>query len=86
MLAAANPDAAISYLLSAVQQPALQQQMHDDLQQAVQQICTEQQTDHVRAKLEVIIKQSCPRFHADTVGIRLLCTYAGPGTWYIENK
>jgi hypothetical protein len=28
----------------------------------------------------------CPKFHVDYVGIRLLCTYLGPGTEYLENN
>jgi hypothetical protein len=29
---------------------------------------------------------SCPKWHADTVRLRLLCTYAGPGTWFVANR
>lgn len=41
---------------------------------------------HVRAKLEVVETQSCPRWHADHVGVRLLVTYVGPGTCFIANE
>jgi hypothetical protein len=81
-----KPEAATDYLLSAVQQPVLQQQLHADLVQAVQLISTTLQLDHVHAKLQVIQQQSCPNWHADTVGMRMLATYAGPGTWYIANR
>jgi hypothetical protein len=81
-----DPDAAIAYLLDSVQHPQLQQQLHADLLQAAQSICSLRRVDHVRAKLECVAKQSCPQWHADTVGVRMLCTYAGPGTWYIENR
>ena len=30
-------------------------------------------------RLETISKAMCPRLHLDRVGIRLLCTYRGPG-------
>lgn len=36
-------------------------------------------------RLEVIDKAMCPRFHVDRVGIRLLCTYRGPGTEWIAD-
>jgi hypothetical protein len=36
----------------------------------------------LRAKLEIVTTQSCPRFHADSVGCRALVTYAGGGTLY----
>ena len=31
-------------------------------------------------RLEVLDRAMCPRFHVDAVGLRLLCTYRGPGT------
>jgi hypothetical protein len=33
---------------------------------------------------EVTSSAMCPRFHTDRVGIRLLCTYRGPGTEWID--
>eukprot|EP00879_Flechtneria_rotunda_P020279 GHRR01021327.1.p1 GENE.GHRR01021327.1~~GHRR01021327.1.p1 ORF type:complete len:246 (+),score=64.10 GHRR01021327.1:180-917(+) len=81
-----RPEAAIEYLLSSVQQPQLQQTLQADLTAILQQLSTATQVDHLRAKLEIIPKQSCPKFHADTVGIRCLCSYVGAGTWYIENR
>jgi hypothetical protein len=37
----------------------------------------------VRLRLEHVIDDSCRKFHVDAVGLRLLCTYAGPGTEWI---
>lgn len=39
----------------------------------------------VRLRLEWVTQQQCPRFHADRVPMRLLCTYRGPGTEWIAN-
>lgn len=36
-------------------------------------------------RLEILGKAMCPRFHVDRVGIRLLCTYRGPGTEWVED-
>ena len=36
-------------------------------------------------RLEVIGKAMCPRLHVDRVGIRVLCTYRGPGTEWIAD-
>jgi hypothetical protein len=36
-------------------------------------------------RLEVVQKAMCPRLHIDRVGIRLLCTYRGPGTEWVED-
>ena len=35
--------------------------------------------DAVGLRLEVIECAMCPRFHVDHVGIRMLCTFCGPG-------
>jgi len=40
----------------------------------------------LHARLEALTDDGCPLFHADHVGLRLLCTYAGPGTeWAPEH-
>lgn len=36
-------------------------------------------------RLEVVGKAMCPRLHVDRVGIRLLCTYRGPGSEWVED-
>ena len=38
----------------------------------------------VGLRLEVLGRAMCPRFHVDQTGIRLLCTYQGPGTEWLE--
>ncbi|MBT0962192.1 DUF1826 domain-containing protein [Denitromonas iodatirespirans] len=35
-------------------------------------------------RLEQIRRPMCPRLHVDRVGIRMLCTYRGPGTEWVE--
>ena len=37
-------------------------------------------------RLEVLNCAMCPRFHVDHTGIRLLCTYRGPGTEWLEDR
>lgn len=39
----------------------------------------------VRIRLEAIDGPACRLFHADRVGLRLLCTYAGPGTEWVPD-
>lgn len=41
------------------------------------------ESDRLRLRLECGPTPPCPRFHADAVGLRLLCTYAGPGTQWL---
>ena len=39
----------------------------------------------LRVRLEPVPGDGCKYFHADSVGIRLLCTYRGPGTWWLPD-
>ena len=39
----------------------------------------------IDASLSVITSTSCPRFHADHVELRCLCTYSGEGTYFVPN-
>lgn len=40
---------------------------------------------HPRVRLERVEDDGCALFHADTLRLRMLCTYAGPGTQWLEN-
>ena len=41
-------------------------------------------TKHPRVRLERVEDDGCALFHADTLEMRLLCTYAGPGTEWLD--
>ncbi len=43
-------------------------------------------TLHPRVRLERVDDDGCALFHADSLNLRLLCTYAGPGTEWLENS
>lgn len=40
----------------------------------------------VGVRLSISHQQSCPRFHVDKVGLRLICTWQGPGTEWLEHE
>lgn len=40
----------------------------------------------VGLRLARIDRAMCPRWHVDRVGIRLLCTYQGPGTQWLDDQ
>ena len=40
----------------------------------------------LKLRLEPVRAAGCPRFHPDAVRYRLLCTYRGPGTEWIDPK
>lgn len=37
-------------------------------------------------RLVILDRTMCPRFHVDAVGVRLLCTYRGPGTEWARRE
>lgn len=37
-------------------------------------------------RLVGLSRAMCPRFHTDRVGLRLLCTYRGPGTQWLDDQ
>jgi hypothetical protein len=39
--------------------------------------------DRLRIRLEALEGDGCPRWHADKVGLRLLCTWHGAGTEWL---
>lgn len=39
---------------------------------------------HIGVRLEVTSHAMCPKFHIDRTGIRLLCTYLGAGTQWLQ--
>lgn len=42
--------------------------------------------DEIALRLEVLGGAMCPRFHVDRTGMRLVCTYRGPGTEWIDDR
>jgi len=38
----------------------------------------------VRIRLQLVKDDACRKFHVDAVGLRMLCTYAGPGTEWVD--
>lgn len=41
---------------------------------------------HLHVQLAVLAHDGCRKFHTDNVTVRLLCTYAGPGTQWVRNE
>lgn len=42
-------------------------------------------SDTVGVRMAVTSEQTCPRFHADQVALRLICTWQGPATQWLEH-
>lgn len=43
-------------------------------------------SQNLKIQLSVVNKVQCPKFHVDFVKLRLLCTYTGHGSHYLENE
>ncbi len=50
-----------------------------DVEQLIDMLATLLDPPALGVRLEVLDRAMCPRFHVDRVGVRLLCTYRGPG-------
>ena len=57
--------------------------LYRDFRQLARRFAALTASSVVRMRLEHVIDDSCREFHVDAVGLRLLCTYAGPGTEWI---
>lgn len=58
----------------------------EDLAYLAEAYCDLMGCPAVGLRLEVIDRAMCPRFHVDHTGIRLLCTYRGTGTEWLEDE
>ncbi|GLI65406.1 hypothetical protein VaNZ11_008963 [Volvox africanus] len=80
------PRAAVSDLTRDLTVPEVREWLQDDIAELVDVFGAQLGYSEVSVKLEVLGNTPCPRFHADHVGVRLLVTYYGPGTVYVENR
>ena len=64
--------------------PAASRRLLGDVLLLARLFATVTGTETVRLRLEHVTSNACREFHVDGVGLRLLCTYAGPGTEWLE--
>jgi len=58
----------------------------DDLSLLREVVCELQGSAAVGLRLARIGRVMCPGWHVDRVGIRLVCTYQGPGTQWLDDQ
>ncbi len=76
------PDDAVGRMAAALPQPAPIDLLLDVLHLA--RIFTHiTRADRLRLRLEALDGPGCHRWHADAIGLRLLCTYRGPATEWL---
>ena len=55
-----------------------------DLTRLIDLFATLTDAKSVGIRLEATDRQTCPKWHTDSVGLRLMTTYAGPGTEWLD--
>lgn len=55
-----------------------------DIARLVELFATLAGSSDVGIRLEASTRQTCPKWHTDRVGLRLMTTYCGPGTEWLE--
>lgn len=79
-------DLDLSELLQSVSNPLAKRFLAEDITSILADFSTALGTRHLHGNLAVIAHDKCRKFHTDYVTVRLLCTYAGPGTEWIRNE
>ena len=57
----------------------------EDMEQLIYQFATICDAEYVRVHLKTVVNDACRKFHIDGYNLRLLCSYAGPGTEWTYN-
>ena len=73
-------------LLESVDDKVLRQFLAEDIGFLTQKLGAILDRRHLHAKLFVQRSDGCRKIHTDYVKIRLLCTYAGPGTEWLPEE
>jgi hypothetical protein len=77
----------VAAMLTTLPDGPLREAWCEDLSTVLAQYVKVVGDEPLRVQLATIDGRKCPRFHVDNVGVRLLCTYAGPGTeWIAESS
>ena len=79
----AEPD--ISPLLTAVDDEVAKRFLAKDISHLASQLGSLLDQRHVHARFYVSRSSGCRKIHADHVSLRLICTYAGPGTDWLPD-
>lgn len=57
-----------------------------DMEELAALLCQVAGVHRVRIRFDVVCGAQCPRFHVDNVKARLLCTYRGAGTQWLDEE
>lgn len=73
-------------LLVSIDNEAARAFLAEDIRDLAQQFGAVLGRRHLHAELSIQRSDACRKIHTDYVSIRLLCTYAGPGTDWLPNR
>ncbi len=76
----------LSELLQSVSHPIARRFLEDDMTSILEDYAAAMGRRYLRGQLAVVTHDGCRKFHTDNVAVRLLCTYAGPGTEWVRNE
>ncbi len=83
-LDARQPD--LGPLLEPISNPVAQRFLEQDIAWLSREYGALLGRRHLHGQLAVVAHDGCRKLHVDNVTIRLLCTYAGPGTEWVRNE
>ena len=76
----------LSALLQSVSHPVAREFLAEDITSILNSFSRAFGRRHLHGQLVVLENDKCRKFHTDNVTVRLLCTYAGPGTEWVKNE
>lgn len=79
-------DTDVGALIEPVQDGLARRYLEREITEHVQAFGTVMRRRHLHARLSIVVDDACRKLHSDFVSIRLLCTYAGPGTEWVANE
>lgn len=77
---------AFNELLQDLPMNSARQRFEQDLHKQLTLLGGLMPIQRVELKLETVTGNLCQRFHVDRVPLRLICTYAGAGTQWLDNR
>jgi hypothetical protein len=89
-LAAPTPEQIVAGILESLRRPGTTvrdsiRHLANDIVTLSKRFASVAETRHPRVRLTRVEDDCCALFHVDSLPLRLLCTYAGDGTQWLEN-
>ncbi|MFK7986269.1 MAG: DUF1826 domain-containing protein [Sandaracinaceae bacterium] len=81
---ALDPD--VSSLVEPVRDGLARRYLARDITEHIRAFGAVMRRRHLHARLSIVTDDACRKIHSDHVSIRLLCTYAGPGTEWVTEE